>query len=202
METSRKDYYFLLLVIVNIVIYRYAKSNGLSSFGTFIYNVFMLCCCKVLLEKKFQFTFSNPNENLMETFFRGIVYGGLFAVVVISSMKIILKMETPNFSISMILNSEMLKFIFFQCFVAVSEELTYRFYLYEELCCLKIRKWMSILICSLIFAFLHFYIHGRYLQLVIAFVFSLFMFYLKEKGNSCYLLSVIHFTYNVTNKFL
>lgn len=201
---NKKEYVsFIIMIIVNLCFCMYFKKHGISYLSGYFYHILIIYFCRLLLINKFEITFSDSNEKQLATFFNGVMYGCLFAIIIFAvalyPLKIFFEMMSPRPPISMILSPN---YLIFQFLVAASEELLYRFYLYEELCCLKIKKWLNILICSFVFAYGHFYLHRGLLQFGIAFAFSLFAFYLKNKRNSCNLLIVTHFVYNVVINFL
>lgn len=198
---NKKEYLpFVIFIIVNILFFMYMKKRGISYFIGYIYHFLVIYYCSLSLNK-FQINFLDSRVNVFKKFFNGIVYGCSLAIAVVYLFTPFFEIVPVHFSISVTLIPRIINYFIFQFLVAISEELLFRFYLYEQFFCLGISKTMNILICSLIFSYGHFYLHSDLLQFGITFAVSLFLFCLKNKWNSCDLLVITHFIYNIVINF-
>lgn len=202
MNKKRVIFSFITIIFVNMIFLIYAKPNGISYFEAYLYHFFIVYYCSLFLKNEFGTVFLDTNENLLATSFLGVVCGCLLAIVVMLLFKSFFVRTPIHSPMSVTLILRILNYFIFQFLVAISEEVLFRFYLYEEFGFLGIKKLMNVLICSFLFAYAHFYLTRNFLQFVITFTISLFLFYLKNKINSFNLLIVTHFVYNIVINFL
>ena len=202
----RKEHcHCLIIILIHLLANMYFKWNGISYFTSYLYQIFTLCSCEWLLDSDFKFSiFKDQNALSFKKILIGAAYGFGFAVAVIVFFALVSEVTLfPQYVFEMT-GGMIFNQIIFQLLVALAEESMYRFYLYEELLHLRIPRWIAALVLSLLFASVHFYHNGRWMQFGIALVFSLatFRIKIKSRGNSYLLLAAMHFTYDLCCCFI
>lgn len=94
-------------------------------------------------------------------------------------------------------------FVVFQLIVAIVEELVFRECLYIILLSEHIPKIISIIVISISFGFMHFYLYESIIQFICTSIFSFVVFILRHKLKNYMLISSIstHFVYNIILHF-
>lgn len=200
---KREYYHFGLVFLVHVLITMFFRKNGITYLGAYLYHIFTFCSCVWLLNNECNFTiFKDKNNTSVKKILKGAVYGFAFACIVIAFCMSVFELKIFPQYLFKVNKVWILNQIMFQLVVALGEEILYRFYLYEKLLAFKVPEWISVVIVSSLFAYVHIYLHGGWFQAIIAFIFSIFTFVIKRRdGNSYLMLVAIHLTYNLCYYF-
>lgn len=200
---KREHDHFGLVVLAHVLITMFFKRNGITYFSAYLYQIFTFCSCVWLLQNECDFSILQDEKNATgKKILKGAVYGFSFACIVIAFCMLVFGLKIYPQYLFKVSSGWILNQIVFQLFVALGEEILYRFYLYEKLLAFGIPKWISVVIVSSLFGYVHIYLHGGWFQAIIAFLFSIFVFVIKRReGNSYFMLVAIHLTYNLCYYF-
>lgn len=200
---KKEHYHFWAVFLIHLLITMFFKKNGVTYFYAYLYHILTFCSCAWLMKNDCSFsTFKDKKNDCLKKILIGVVYGFGFACIVVTFFMLVFELKIFPHHLFKMSSRWILNQIVFQSFVALSEEILYRFYLYEELVAFNIPEWLSVAVVSILFAYVHIYLHGGWMQAIIAFVFSIFAFVIKSRDVDSYLMLVAtHLTYNLCYYF-
>lgn len=203
---NNKNRIIHFVIFVGILIGYFCLTKFVTYTSAMIYNAMALFGSEYLLFYDFDIELFKRGGNVFKAFLKGSAFAFIFAITLFVVVWIFQDDVTliAIYDDSFYSFGNLFRFFLMQALVAVSEEAFFRFYLYEFLKLLFKHTLPAVLVVSLIFAGLHYWAHGIPKQVIVALLFSLYVFYIRsKKGNdSFYTLCFAHFMCNCLSTFV